>query len=215
MTTTETVMVGTETFTARTARSGSGAIATRRAPTVRIRVDYTAYTGGTYTCTGDTQGFYENGVYMGPLPGCYYDECSGSYSYSYSYSYSENDCTATCPYAPTTCDEFYSAAGLCDDCADAFMGCATSCPYEFLSYYASQRGCTYDFSMSYAYTGFSMSYSPSSFFRASYSYSFDYTPTPPTAVSDDGNWESEWKHFLESGRDFSYSYQLRGLGWRQ
>ena len=112
--------------------------------------DFTAYTGGTYTCMGDTQGFYENGAFMGPMPGCYFEECS----YSYSYSYGENDCTATCPHEPTTCDEFYSAAGLCDDCADAFMGCATSCPYEFLSYHASQWGCTYDLSYSYDVSAF-------------------------------------------------------------
>ena len=46
-------------------------------------VDWTAWTGGMYTCTGDSQTFYNDGAYQGPLPGCHYEECSGSYSYSY------------------------------------------------------------------------------------------------------------------------------------
>ena len=44
--------------------------------------DLTAFTSGMYTCTSDSQTFYVDGAYEGPLPGCYYDECSGSYSYS-------------------------------------------------------------------------------------------------------------------------------------
>lgn len=66
-------------------------------------VDYTAYSGGMYTCVEDFDDydfddfadFYVNGSYAGALQGCYYDDCSSSYSYafsySYSYSYSDDD----------------------------------------------------------------------------------------------------------------------------
>ena len=49
--------------------------------------DYTALSNGMYTC--DDTGYYSDCMYVGALPGCYWDDggCGSSYSYSYSHSY--------------------------------------------------------------------------------------------------------------------------------
>ena len=51
-------------------------------------------------------------------------------------------CYESCPYFPTTCDEFESMSAACDDCVDSYAGCASSCSDEERAYIISLLGCT-------------------------------------------------------------------------
>jgi len=95
-------------------------------------LDYTAFSGGMYTCDGDS--FYQDGSYGEALPGCYYEECGSSYSYSFSYEASDDfpwpacvsDCSMCLADGNIECTDDCSANDLalaCGQCAQLGMPC--------------------------------------------------------------------------------------------